>query len=174
MEGVGASSRLPHLSDRDILEGQALNLVGTDYAITSGATDEYNCVAWVLRDIRNWWEPGLDGARWPPELGDDESLESFVACFARAGFIGCPGSDLEDGYEKIAIYVRDGEFKHVAFQRTDGAWSSKLGPRNDIRHGELTWLDGMSPVVGYGEALLFMRRPREVHPLADSDGLLLP
>jgi hypothetical protein len=48
-------------------------ILGVDYDITSPATDVYNCVGWVIRDIHNWWEPPPVG-EWPtdrlPGVGD--------------------------------------------------------------------------------------------------------
>ena len=59
--------------------------------------------------------------------------------FRSLGFEECPDGTLEADIEKIAIYGNDDEFEHVAFQRNDGSWSSKLGELGDIRH------DGSTP-----------------------------
>lgn len=69
----------------------------------------------------------------------------------------CKSGELEPGLEKIAIYVDDaGVPQHVARQLTDGAWISKLGRAEDIRHDSLESLEGEF----YGKAAVFMmRRP---------------
>src|ERR1039458_4642664 len=79
---------------------------------------------------------------------------------------------LEDGYEKIAIFASSEEFDHVAFQREDGCWSSKLGELGDVMHKTRSSLGGAG-CFEYADVAMFMRRVREPHPLAHT-GLLLP
>ena len=77
--------------------------------------------------------------------------------FEEQGFSVCDRWDMEDGFEKIALYanVAD-EFTHVASQRLSGRWSSKLGGWEDIEHEHLAALEG-GP---YGSPRAVMRRER--------------
>jgi hypothetical protein len=72
---------------------------------------------------------------------------------------------------ELAVYDTMDEFEHVVFQRDDGSWSSKLGELADIRNATLEALGGSGPFE-YSPVVLFMQRPREAHPLADT-GLIL-
>lgn len=161
------------------LEEAFPRIVGRAYSKTSPITADYNCVAWVNRDINQWWEPGLDGAYWPrmvdPEdLPIDADLPEYLHVFESIGFKECSDDALELGIEKIAVYAEGQRFDHVAYQRPDGEWSSKMGPYNDIRHSSAGVLIGARP-GGYPAVALYMARDRQPHELADSEaGLLLP
>ena len=63
---------------------------------------------------------------------------------------------VEPGFRKIAIYVENDEFRHVARQEPNGLWSSKIGPQEDITH-ELRALES-SGLYGYGVASIFMKK----------------
>lgn len=159
--------------ERQRIDDRFPTLAGDGYEITSSPDDTYNCVAWVARDLCRWWHPGdIDGFYWPRELDDGDSLSDYVALFEYLGFEACTEGSLVSGYEKIAVYGRDNEFEHVAFQREDGSWSSKLGELSDIAHPLERSLQGDGPFE-YSPVALFMRRPRESHQLAET-GLLLP
>lgn len=155
-------------SPAEAVEAWFPKLPADGYRITSRRDDSYNCVAWIARDIRRWWEPDIDGCYWPHSLGDGYRLADYLALFESLGFVRCPDGSLEDGREKIAIYATANDFEHVAFQRSDGEWSSKLGPLNDIRHAQTDSLVGRYPPVA-----IYMARVREEHPVADSESGLI-
>jgi hypothetical protein len=158
--------------DREEVEARFPKLAQDGYRVTSRGIDTYNCVAWIARDIRRWWARG-DGFHWPVPAADD-SLQGHIVVFEHLGFCRCDDGDLEEGIEKIAVYGSDESFEHVAFQRPDGKWSSKLGELSDIRHDRLESIQGTG-VFEYGRVVAYMRRSREPHELADSDtGLLTP
>lgn len=162
---------------REAVEAHFPTLARDGYAITSPRDDKYNCVAWVVRDQGRWWEPGLDGAYWPREIDEDEldegDLEEYLTVFESYGFRRCADGELEDGVEKIAVHAAEGMFSHVAFQRPDGDWSSKLGMLNDVRYECVASLCGGGSQ--YPGVSVFMSRTRQAHALADSaSGLLLP
>ena len=71
------------------------------------------------------------------------------------GYEECANADLEDGFEKIAIFGKRGKFTHVARQRGDGMWTSKLGEGEDITHNRREDVGGGS----YGTPIKFMCRP---------------
>ncbi len=143
-------------SPEDVFPG----LRGTSYWVTSCATLRppwYNCVAWALGDDTQWWEAGrLDpNCHWPHGVLDDGTLAAYLQLFRSRGYVDCQGEALEPGHEKIAIYELAGQFKHVAYQRDDGVWLSKLGFSFDIEHASLTALAGPR----YGTPNTIMRRP---------------
>lgn len=120
---------------------------------TSEPTKTYNCIAWAFgRTDRNLW-PGDDG--WPTGLPESEDVASFAAAFATIGFEECAGPDLETSFEKVALYVADGNVTHAARQLSTGRYSSKLGKGHDVTHT----LDGIAGPL-YGKPAAFLRRPR--------------
>lgn len=76
--------------------------------------------------------------------------------FAGLGFERCDDDNPESGYQKVALYEQQGLLKHAAIQLPGGAWSSKLGPDEDISHQTPESLAGDL----YGEVHCIMRRKR--------------
>lgn len=153
------------------IEDRFPKLAANGYSLTSVPTDAYNCVAWVARDVQQWWAPGVDGYHWPLSSQED-SLDNFVALFNSLGFQECPDGALVSDTEKIAIYGSNDEFEHVAFQRFDGTWSSKLGELGDIRHDQANSICGAG-FFEYSTVTAYMCRPREPHPLAEQGLIIL-
>jgi hypothetical protein len=84
-------------------------------------------------------------------------MDALVSAFEAVGYEMCAGVDLEAGYEKVALYVdRAGNWTHASIQLADGAWSSKLGNMEDIRHSTPYALNSNI----YGQVMYFMKRPR--------------
>jgi hypothetical protein len=79
----------------------------------------------------------------------------FVKAFATLGYTSAEGEMLEDGYDRVALYAKDGRVSHAARQVPDGRWTSKLGYDLDIEHG-LRGLEG--PL--YGHVVQILKRPR--------------
>lgn len=139
-------------------------LIDDDFEITSPDTDRYNCIAWAAHDDSSWWwplpfaGPPLGGYYWPDGLPLVERLDIFVRAFRMLGYRECDDGELEDGFEKVAIYVdSDEEPTHAARQLPDGRWTSKLGKLNDIAHGSAEAVGG-DEGGGYGAVAQFMRR----------------
>ena len=65
-------------------------------------------------------------------------MDAFISAFETLGYIQCDYGDLEDGYEKIALYaIHENNIAiptHAAKQMPDGKWTSKLGRLEDIVH----------------------------------------
>ena|SRR5215510_8351712 len=151
------NTAMPHLTDYN-LEEDFPNLAVSGWRLASEPAP-YNCIAYSLHDTRQWWEYGrmpVRGYYWPPGVRQDNSVESWIQVFEIHGFRRCDRTDLEQGFEKVAIYVKDGEPQHVARQLENGVWVSKLGPDEDIEHNALEGLTGEH----YGRVEIIMRRPR--------------
>jgi hypothetical protein len=119
----------------------------------------YNCVGWAVHRKDVIWPDEDEQWRWPPEIRRDETRESFERFFSLLGFVRSANTRLERGYEKVAIYIKDGLVKHVARQyptgREKGYWTSKLGAHADVRHTTPEVIQGSS----YGFVALIMKRP---------------
>ncbi len=78
---------------------------------------------------------------------------ALTSLFEQLGYSVCPEAELEEGYEKIAIYALRGEGTHAARQLENGKWTSKLGENIDIEH-TLAGLKGPH----YGEVVKTLKR----------------
>ena len=129
---------------------------------THGLADTYNCIAWAAGKVNEWWWPwDIGGYTWPQgeglrfELPHQETVENFVLAFKSQGYSECENGDLEEGFEKIAIFANHrGTPTHAARSLPIGAWTSKLGAFEDIQHPTLQSIEGRS----YGKAVSFLRR----------------
>lgn len=129
------------------------HLATSKYRVTSKRSGGYNCVAWAINRSDKWLDPS-EFFEWPDGLPRDETVQAYEAFFRNEGFSSCPLPDCEVGFEKVAIYVDgSGLPQHVARQRLNGRWTSKLGKWEDIEH-ELWGLEASS----YGAARIFMKR----------------
>jgi hypothetical protein len=93
---------------------------------------------------------------WPPDIPRQYTLEAYVQAFATLGYEVCDNDYLEDGYEKVAIFVEGNSPEHMARQLSSGRWTSKLGMWEDIEHA-LQGLRGEK----YGEVVKVLKRRRE-------------
>ena len=123
------------------------------YRITSPASTEYNCIAWATGDTTRWWSTSPGGYYWPNPFGN-ETMRSLIELFTEMGYEVCTDTQLEDGFEKVALYEKRGKWSHAARQLSSGWWTSKLGVEEDIEH--ITPQD----LVGnlYGEIHCIMKR----------------
>lgn len=149
-EGTGT-----HLVSDD-LESVFPQLSRSTYTITSPSTPEYNCIAWAAGDTERWWWPVAGSfAYWPSNVPVQETLAAFIQAFATLGFMPCDDSQIEQGYEKVALYVDlNGKPTHAARQLPNGRWTSKLGNIEDIEHE----LEGVTGSV-YGSVAQILKRP---------------
>ena len=138
-------------------------LATTPFEIKSKRTSDYNCIAWVAgEDFRWWWPDAMNQKYWPDGVTRQATLEAFIEAFATLGYEPCASGDLEQTFEKIAIYIgASGMVSHAAFQLTDGRWASKLGLLHDIYHV----LEGLAGHRGrsYGNVAQFLRRAKKVN-----------
>ena len=91
---------------------------------------------------------------WPKDVAREETVAAFVKAYETLGCTTCENSDVEPGFEKIAIFTKPaGTPTHAARQLPTGKWTSKLGNRHDIEH-DLRGVEGRD----YGNAKVFMKR----------------
>lgn len=124
----------------------------------------YNCIAFAAGDESRWWWPGPEepgGAYWPEGLPRETTLDNFRNAFRLLGYEECDSFELEDGYEKVAIYASaSGVPTHAARQLSSGRWASKLGKFVDVHHARLEGVMGGEGLADYGSPVLAMRRPK--------------
>lgn len=131
-----------------------------EYEITSPATSDYNCIAWAAEEDDSWWDPTDLDEYWPDGVPRELTLEAFILAYQTLGYFPCNNSELEEGFQKIAIYAKQdsvedaGQPTHVARQLLNGQWTSKIGDFEDIEH-ELDSLTGYY----YGEVVQILKRP---------------
>jgi hypothetical protein len=146
--------------DKREIEAWFPRLKASGYGLTSPIDHRYNCIAYAAGDDKKFWDP-LGASRpggawyWPAGFPADTSLTTLCEIFEFRGYEKCADGSIESGYEKVALYVKDGLCAHAAKQLPDGAWSSKLGKGRDIRHDEARGVGGDK----YGEVVQYLRRP---------------
>lgn len=150
-----------------IREGYFPNLRRENYRITSEETDRYNCIAHASGESdAPWWPVASAGVYWPDGLPRHEDLQAFVEMYESHGYAICESTELEAGFERVAIYVDgDGEPTHAARQLPNGRWTSKLGAWEDIEHASLGCLEAgeAQEGLGYGRVACVMRRKQRGH-----------
>jgi hypothetical protein len=123
---------------------------------------DYNCIAFAVGDLKNWWWPsGREDEYWPFPIPDKVTLQSFIDAFSTVGFGPCAGGNPETGVDKIALYGLDEEHVRHAARLDAGKdqWKSKLGPDEDIEH-TLEGLEGPC----YGKVLAYLSKRQGPSP----------
>ena len=136
------------------IDDQYPRLAKEGYTITSKPNEDYNCIAFAAGDNTSWWSH-KKGYHWPNASRTAE-ISSLVEVFEGLGFEQCANATYEPGFDKVALYHKNEEWKHASIQLEDGSWSSKLGPNEDIRHETPESVSGDS----YGNVHCIMRRHR--------------
>jgi hypothetical protein len=139
-------------------EDEFPNLGATEYQITSNPSRNYNCFAWAAGEDDRWWNPLTpeNPYYWPDGVPAELTITAFIQAYQTLGYEPCDSSDLEECFEKIAIYATpDGEPTHAARQLLNGKWTSKLGRWEDIEHE----LDGLSCEM-YGTVKQILKRSK--------------
>ncbi len=131
---------------------------------TSNRTPRYNCLAWAAGCALKKWDP-CGKAHWPKGIPRDWNVDTIVQLFQLLGYELCESDDLEHGWEKVALYAVGYECRHVARQKADGKWTSKLGNLLDLDHDTLECLCSESlDDSSYGEVVRVMKRVRRSSP----------
>lgn len=129
------------------------NLTSEGYRRTSLPTFDYNCLAWAAGDDTRRWDTDNLCSFWPKGTRRAWNCQNLVKIFEAQGYQRCADGNHEIGFEKVAIYVKDGSPTHAARQLADGKWTSKLGDLDDITHT-------LAGLIGnrYGEPKIYLRR----------------
>jgi hypothetical protein len=124
--------------DRE-LEYDCPGLVSAGYSIKSADDPWYNCVAFAVGDLKNfWYDAKVSGYYWPRDCGSADTLEGWVEVFQLHGYQDAFLNDsFEPEFEKIAIYGSINHPEHVARQTASGTWVGKMGKGHDIEHPTL-------------------------------------
>lgn len=130
------------------------NLRSGQYQITSSDTRDYNCLAWAASETDRKWNPLDPDDYWPLGVTRAQTKDAFIAAYETRGFVECYNSEVEHGYEKIAIYANAVGPQHAARQLGNGAWTSKLGDGWDIEHPTLEGVE----CGDYGHPIAYMKR----------------
>jgi hypothetical protein len=147
------------LRDLD-LEEDCPSLRDASYKVTSPRDPRYNCIAFAVGDLQQFWDDvrirgrQVRGYYWPPGAGSIETLEGWMSIFKIHGYTETEDRTLELEYEKIAIYAGPDGPEHVARQKASGIWTSKMGKGVDIQHDTLESLEGDF----YGKVVKIMKR----------------
>ena len=128
----------------------------SNFKPTSEPTADYNCICWAAGNTERNWDPDPDYF-WPEDAKRGYEVGDLVELFHTLGYEICSNVSRISGIEKIAIYARDGRWKHAARQLSTGNWTSKLGTLDDIEHETLEEIT-FSP-DNYGFVVAFMQRP---------------
>jgi hypothetical protein len=140
---MGAKEGLPHIMRDPELEADYPGLLATLYEIKSPRDPKYNCVAFAVGDVSQfWYDVDVRGYYWPPGTPSADTIEGWIKLFKDHGYGDCEDDGLEPDYEKIAIYESADGPEHVARQKASGVWISKMGKGHDIEHATLDALEG--------------------------------
>lgn len=124
------------------------------FVVTSIATGNYNCIAWVLEDTEHfYWPDPKEFFYWLPNISREENIETFVQLFSFHGYEISDNALKEKGYTKIALFAKDNLPTHAARQLPNGLWTSKLGILEDVRHTLSSISDGL-----YGSVVLILKK----------------
>lgn len=150
-------------------------LTADNYRKTSNEDGTYNCIAYALGDVTQFWQPPLSGYTepghyWPSEAPTENNPETYRQLLELYCYTVCDNGEVEAGYEKVALYWMDCGYDsgpHVARQLESGKWSSKLGDWEDIEHETLDALEGSHNCDGYGKLKYILKR--QVSEVAGND-----
>lgn len=130
------------------------NSVNEPFIKTSEQTPTYNCIAWAAGDNSRWYEPDMFGQYyWPNSIPRQYTIEAYIMVYESIGFRRCENAAYEDGYEKVAVFAKEGMPTHAAKQLPDGNWSSKLGMNVDVSHSIKSIIGGT-----YGNVVQYLKR----------------
>jgi hypothetical protein len=144
------------------LEQDCPSLAVSPYTITSPRDPKYNCIAFAVGDLTQFWDDlglaeraaRIRGYYWPEGAPSADTLSGWIKVFELHGYSETSDANLEIEYEKIAIYASADGPEHVARQKASGAWTSKMGKGVDIEHPTLECLEGDF----YGKVVKIMKR----------------
>lgn len=164
-------------ANRDISEAFK-GLKPGEWQRTSEWDGRYNCIAHAAKDHkRKWWPLPIDHARkdryWPEGAPRRVTVPAFINAFQiEEGYEPCDSAELEEGFEKVAIFITEtgtsevpkGGPTHMARQLPCGKWTSKLGNEWDICHDNLQSVEGEQ----YGKLNQVLCRRKRTLPIVSA------
>lgn len=137
------------------------NLDRSEYRISSPQGARPNCIGWALSDTSQYWDPlmvGVRGYYWLPGVPREDTLRAWTLLFEKHNYEVWDNAEFEPGLEKVAIYADEhGTPMHVARQKGNGRWTSKLGKLEDVEHDNLEGLEGEE----FGTVVRVLARTRQ-------------
>ena len=132
-------------------------LIGKHYHL-SAEDFNYNCLAYAVGDLSNWWEPPKQAGRyWPDGFPPDTTIRTVESIVAVFGFtVEIDPMSVPDT-EAIAIYADGNDWTHFA-RFSNGHWSSKLGEGHDVENIDIADLEGAM----YGKIAKVLSRPKRI------------
>lgn len=133
------------------------------FKITSDSTPNYNCIAWACIYNDRWIQPTYLGKPnldcvvwWPPEVKEGMEPKNLKELFEFNGYQECDNSEQEEGYRKVALYLKKttNAWTHASRELKNGFWTSKLGEGWDIQHGTPETIENDI----YGEVYCIMKK----------------
>lgn len=129
------------------------------FDITSDRNPLYNCIGYAMGTMYHFVAlgrpDGLPWCWWPPKATYSEAPDSLKEAFESLGFVETQDPNVENGFDKVALYEKGGKWKHAARIETDNQYHSKLGIEYDIIHRA----GDVFHDVDYGDIYAYMKRP---------------
>lgn len=94
------------------------------------------------------------GHWWPDGVQRSTSLQALIDAFLAVGFEQTDNGLFEEGYDKVALFQKDGEWTHASRIESDNVEYSKFGGSFDGLHSHNIFSDSI-----YGNEYAYMRRP---------------
>lgn len=134
------------------------------FVVCSPFTFEYNCIAFAMGFEDRWVDHlvCLPWHWWPNGVVRNQSEQALKEAFGALGFEECLDDCIETDYDKVALYSKDGEWKHAA-KIVEGAYHSKFGAMHDALHSGGAVLDNV-----YGTPYCFMKRLKSCRSMTES------
>ena len=133
------------------------------FVVNSDPNFFYNCIGFAIGYEDVWVAPSQRGRIpwfwWPETVAFNDLPGSLIATFQYFDFEICTNDLPEEGFDKVALYSKDGHWKHAARIIGENLYHSKLGESYDIFHRGGDVLNRSTrPEDSYGEPFIFMRR----------------
>lgn len=134
-----------------------------NFVLLSPTSYYYNCIAYAMGMQDRWVDSAdLPWHWWPPVI-KGETEQDLVEAFRYFGFEPCGMDDsIDEAYDKVALYHKEGRWTHAARIVADGVYHSKFGASYDGTHSRGDVLQAQ-----YGEPYVIMQRAKEAAHLTD-------
>ena len=136
------------------------------FIVNSDKNFFYNCIGFAIGYDDIWIAPSqrkrIPWFWWPDVVPFNDAPDSLMATFQYFGFEVCADDHPEEGYDKVALYAKDGHWKHAARIIGENLYHSKLGESYDIYHRKGDVLNrAKKPEDSYGKPFITMKRKIE-------------